>query len=247
MARFKLTVEYDGTGFAGWQAQHGRDSIQSMLAEAVFKLTGESPIVIAAGRTDAGVHALGQVVHVDIAKTMKPFNVMQGINFHLCNVTSQIIVTAAEEMPDTFHARFSAVKRSYRYRIINRQARLAIDHNRAWQIHEKLDADAMHESAQILAGHHDFSSFRSSECQSKNPFKTLDRIEVSRNGHEIALYVESRSFLHHQVRNMVGTLRLIGNGKWDGAELQKVLDARDRTKAGATAPACGLYFVNVSY
>lgn len=247
MPRFKLTVEYDGTGLAGWQRQKDRVSVQSLLEMAAEKLCGSFREVIGAGRTDAGVHATGQVAHVDIPREMNGYNVMHGLNFHLLEHSEQVIVTKAEQVPDDFHARFAATHRSYSYCIINRQARLALERNRAWHIHEKLDVPAMHAAAQLLVGHHDFSSFRSTECQSKSPIKTLDRLDVIRNGEVIHIMAESRSFLHHQVRNMVGTLRLIGNGKWQNHQITTLLAAKDRKLAGETAPAQGLTLTSVLY
>lgn len=247
MTRYKLTIEYDGTGLAGWQRQDDRESVQSLLGTAAGKLTGTPCDVVGAGRTDAGVHAVAQVAHLDIEREMSAYNVMQGLNYHLSPLTDKVIVLKAEPMPDDFHARFSAVGRAYCYRIINRQARVALDLNRAWHIHENLDADAMYAAAQALIGHHDFSTFRSSECQSKSPLKTLDRLDVTRSGEEIRIFAESRSFLHHQVRNMVGTLRLIGNGKWTKNDLVAALEAKDRKSGGETAPAQGLYLMHVHY
>ena len=247
MTRYKLTIEYDGTGLAGWQRQNDQPSVQEYLEEAVAKLTGKTHEMVAAGRTDAGVHAMAQVVHVDIDKEMTPYNIVHGINFHLLPLTEQVVAVHAEPVADDFHARFSATSRSYFYRIINRSARLGIARNRAWHIPEALDTKAMHAAAQLLVGHHDFTTFRSSICQAKSPIKTIDKLSVERVGEEIHVYTQSRSFLHHQVRNMVGTLRFIGNGKWTEKDLQEALDAKDRKRGGETAPACGLYFLNVTY
>ena len=247
MRRFKLTIEYDGTGLAGWQKQKDRPSIQGYLETAVEKLSGRFQDVTAAGRTDAGVHATGQVAHVDIDRNMGGYHVMHGINYHLQPLTSQIAVVAAEEAAPDFHARFDAKSRSYFYRIVNRQARLALDLTRAWHLSEPLNAQAMHEAAQLLLGHHDFTTFRSSICQAKSAFKTMDRLDVSRAGDEIHIQVQARSFLHNQVRNLVGTLRLIGNAKWDGGDLLDALAAKDRKAGGETAPPQGLYFTTVAY
>jgi len=247
MPRFKLTIEYDGTGLAGWQRQTDRASVQSLLEDAAEKLAGARCEVVGAGRTDAGVHAAGQVAHVDIPKPLSPYNVMQGLNYHLEPLTSQVAVVKAEEAPDDFHARFSATGRGYRYRIVNRQARLALDLNRAWHIPEKLDAQRMHDAAQGLLGHHDFSSFRSSICQSKSPMKTLERLDVTQDGEDITIHARARSFLHHQVRNMAGSLRMIGNGKWPPHRLKELLEAKDRTQAGETAPPQGLCLTRVWY
>jgi tRNA pseudouridine38-40 synthase len=247
MPRFKLTIEYDGTGLAGWQRQDDRASVESLLTEAAQKLAGAPCEVVGAGRTDAGVHAVAQVAHVDIPREMNPYNVMHAFNYHLAPLTDKVIVFKAEVVPDDFHARFHATARMYYYRIINRSARIALDLNRAWHIHEALDSDAMQEAAQLLIGHHDFTTFRSSECQSKSPVKTLDRLDVTREGEEIRIYTRSRSFLHHQVRNMVGSLRLVGNGKWKQKDLNTALLAKDRKCGGETAPAQGLYLEKVLY
>lgn len=247
MPRFKLTIEYDGTGLAGWQKQKDAVSVQSLLEAACEKLTGTYQEITGAGRTDAGVHALAQVAHVDIVRDLDSYNIMHGINFHLQPLTSQIVVLAAEPVNDDFHARFSATARSYRYHIINRSARLALEQNRAWHIPEALDAKAMHEAAQTLLGQHDFTTFRSTMCQSKSPLKTLDKLDVVRAGEDIFIETKARSFLHNQVRNMVGSLRLIGNGKWSRQDLRKALEAKDRKMGGETAPPQGLSLVGVSY
>lgn len=247
MPRYKLTIEYDGTRLAGWQKQPDRPSIQGCLEAAAEQINGTTTEVFGAGRTDAGVHALAQVAHVDLAKAIKPYSVMQAFNYHLLPLTQQIVVIAAEEVPDTFQARFSATGRSYWYRIINRRARLAIAQHRAWHIPEALDATAMHKAAQLLLGHHDFTTFRSTECQAASPLKTLDKLDVIQQGDEIHVLASARSFLHHQVRNMVGTLRLIGNGKWSGDDLVGALQAKNRTAGGETAPAEGLYLTEVRY
>lgn len=247
MPRYKLTIEYDGTNLMGWQKQNDVPTVQGYLEQAVEKFAGLYREVTAAGRTDAGVHALAQVAHVDIGRDVTAYSVMHGINFHLLPLTQQIIITAAEEVNDEFHARFSAIKRTYFYRIINRSARLALHEQRAWHVPELLDADAMQEAAKILLGNHDFTTFRSTMCQSRSPIKTLDKLEVRRDGEEIHIHTEARSFLHNQVRNMVGTLRLIGNRKWNGSDLHSALAAKDRTKGGETAPPQGLYLVSVTY
>ncbi len=247
MARFKLTVEYDGTGISGWQRQNDQMSVQEYLETALQKLSGEHTKIIAAGRTDSGVHAVAQVVHADIQKEITPYNVMHGINFYLSQLTPQIIIRKAELVDDSFHARFSATGRSYFYRIINRQARLALAANRAWHIPELLDAKLMHEAAQILIGDHDFTTFRSTQCQSLSPLKTLERLDVIREGEEIHVTTSARSFLHHQVRNMVGSLRLIGNKKWTISDLKSALEAKDRRRGGEMAPAQGLYLMEVQY
>jgi len=245
MPRYKLTLEYDGTGLAGWQRQPDRLSVQELLEEAIFLFCGERTETHAAGRTDAGVHARAMVVHVDISKEHKEFSVQQGINHHL--MPHPISILQAEKVPDDFHARYSAKERSYLYRIVNRSARIALDYKRVWHIPEPLDAEAMHEAAQSLVGHYDFSTFRDSECQAASALKTLDELRVTRIGEEIQIRTRARSFLHHQVRNMVGSLRLVGNGKWKTKDLETARDAADRTKGGETAPAHGLYFMGVKY
>lgn len=245
MPRFKLTLEYDGTPFQGWQRQDNGPSVQETLENAVFALTGEQSLVQGAGRTDSGVHALAQVAHVDISKDFPADTVRDALNHHVR--PHPISVLVAEIADDEFHARFSATGRAYLYRILNRRAAPALDEGRVWWQASPLDASAMHEAAQELLGHHDFSTFRASECQAKSPEKTLDRLEVSRAGDEIHIVVEARSFLHHQVRNIAGTLQLVGSGKWGRRDVARALEARDRTAGGPTAPAHGLYLTRVEY
>ncbi len=245
MTRFKLTIEYDGGGFVGWQRQDNGPSIQQSLEEAVFRITGETVLVQGAGRTDAGVHALGQVAHVDVAKEIEAEKLKDAINYHL--KPAPIAVLSSEIAPEDFHARFSATGRAYLYRIVNRRAPLTIDHGHAWLVNAALDSGAMHDAAQVLLGKHDFSTFRASLCQAQSPVKTLDRLSIHRVGEEIQLIAEARSFLHHMVRNIVGTLRLVGEGKWSKEDLQAALEAKDRTKGGPTAPPDGLYLTRVSY
>ena len=245
MPRYKLTLEYDGTPFVGWQRQENGPSVAGALAEAIGRFAGERPDVTGAGRTDAGVHALGQVVHVDLAKDWDGDIVRDALNAHLR--PQPIAVIAAERASDDFHARFSATARHYRYRIVSRRADLALDRERAWRIAKRLDADAMHAAAQTLVGHHDFTTFRSAECQAKSPLKTLDRLDVAREGEEIRIEASARSFLHHQVRSMVGSLALVGEGRWSADDLSKALAAKDRAACGPVAPAHGLYLVRVDY
>ncbi len=245
MPRYKLIIEYDGTPFVGWQRQSEGVSIQQVLEDAVEKFCGERATVYGAGRTDAGVHALAQAAHLDLARPADPFRIMEAVNFHL--KPHPVAVLECREAPADFHARFSAVERRYRYRIANRRAPLTLDRNRAWRVTVPLDAAAMHAAAQLLVGRHDFTSFRAADCQADSPVKTLDALDVTRLGEEIEVAARARSFLHHQVRNMVGTLKLVGEGKWSAGDVAKALAARDRAAAGATAPAEGLYLVAVKY
>jgi tRNA pseudouridine38-40 synthase len=245
VTRFKLTLEYDGGAFVGWQRQDNGPSVQQALEEAVVKFCGETVQTVAAGRTDAGVHARGQVVHVDLAKATTPEQVRDALNFHL--KPAPVSILAAEVAAVDFHARFSAKARLYRYRIVNRRAPLAIDRGRAWLVGTPLDAAAMHDAAQLLVGHHDFTSFRAALCQAASPMKTLDVLEVTRAGEEVQIRARARSFLHHQVRNMVGTLKLVGEGRWSKDDVARALAARDRSAAGPTAPAEGLYLTEVWY
>ena len=245
MTRYKLTLEYDGRGFVGWQRQDNGPSVQAALEAAVKRFCGEAVTAHAAGRTDAGVHALAQVAHIDLDEETGADTLRDALNFHL--KPAAVAVLAAEAVADDFHARFSATERAYRYRIVNRRAPLALDRGRAWFVPVPLDAAAMHEAARALLGKHDFTSFRAGECQAKSPVKTLDALEVSRDGDEIRIEARARSFLHHQVRNMAGSLRLAGEGKWSRADMERALAARDRRAAGPTAPADGLYLVAVRY
>lgn len=249
MTRYKLTVEYDGRGLVGWQRQDNGLSVQQLLEEAGAKLTGHPVELVAAGRTDAGVHASGQVAHVDIDKDLTPDRVRDGLNFWLVKGTgsAQVAVVAAEQVSGEFHARFSAIGRRYCYRIVNRRAPLTFSRGLAWHVAKTLDAGAMHHAAQRLIGHHDFSSFRATECQAKSPLKTLDRLDVVRDGDEILIHAAARSFLHHQVRNMVGSLKWVGEGRWSADDLTAALEARDRRAGGPTAPPDGLSLTGVVY
>ena len=245
MPRYKLTIEYDGTPFVGWQMQGAGASVQSALAAAVAAFCGHAVKIAGAGRTDAGVHALGQVAHVDLAKDWRADRVRDAINAHLR--PHPVAVLAAEKVADDFDARFSAKKRHYLYRIVNRRADLALDRLRAWRIPRRLDAAAMQAAAQRLVGKHDFTTFRSTECQAKSPVKTLDALDVSRAGEEVLVQASARSFLHNQVRSMVGSLALVGDGKWSAQDLADALAARDRAACGPVAPPDGLYLVRVDY
>jgi tRNA pseudouridine38-40 synthase len=245
MPRYKLTIEYDGTPFVGWQVQDNGVSVQGVVAEAVFALAGERTIVAGAGRTDAGVHALGQVAHIDLGKNWDADTVRDALNAHLR--PHPVAVLTAERAADDFDARFSATKRHYLYRVINRRADLALDQQRAWRVPRPLDSSAMHKAAQNLVGRHDFTTFRSSERQAKSPVKTLDRLDVARDGDEVRVTAMARSFLHNQVRSMVGSLIHVGEGKWSAADLAAALAACDRTACGQVAPPQGLYLVRVEY
>jgi tRNA pseudouridine38-40 synthase len=245
MPRYKLTIEYDGTPFVGWQMQGVGASVQSVLTEALAGCCNHAVKVAGAGRTDAGVHALGQVAHVDLAKDWRADKLRDAMNAHLR--PHPVAVLAAEKVADDFDARFSARKRHYLYRIVNRRADLALERTRAWRVPRRLDADAMHAAAKALIGKHDFTAFRSTECQAKSPVKTLDRLDVTRRGDEVRIETSARSFLHNQVRSMVGSLVLVGDGKWSAADLTRVLAARNRAACGPVAPPEGLYLVSVDY
>lgn len=245
MPRYKLTIEYDGGPFVGWQRQDNGDSVQQGLEEAVTAFSGESPRVGGAGRTDAGVHATGQVAHVDLTRDWKPDVVRNAINAHLR--PQPIAVIAAEAVDAEFDARFSATGRHYLYRVIDRRAPLALDRGLAWHVTHRLDADAMHAAAQEFLGQHDFTTFRASQCQAKSPVKTLDAFSVTRAGDELRFVCSARSFLHNQVRSMVGSLKLVGEGKWSARDLAEALAAADRTRCGPVAPPDGLYLTKVDY
>ena len=245
MPRYKLTIEYDGTPYVGWQIQDNGPTIQGALTEAVFAFTGERVAVQGAGRTDAGVHALGQVAHIDLAKVWDADNVRDAMNFHLR--PQPVAVVTAEPVADNFDARFSATRRHYLYRIVNRRADLTLEQNRVWRVPRPLDTAAMHDAAQRLTGKHDFTTFRSTECQAASPVKTLDRLDVTRDGDDVRIIAAARSFLQHQVRSMVGSLVHVGEGKWSAADLAAALAARDRTRCGQVAPPHGLYLVRVEY
>ncbi|HEY6670385.1 MAG TPA: tRNA pseudouridine(38-40) synthase TruA [Methyloceanibacter sp.] len=245
MPRYKLTLEYDGTPFVGWQMQENGSSVQRRLAEAIEAFSGEDVMPRGAGRTDAGVHALGQVAHLDLAKAWPPDKIRDALNAQLR--PDPISVLLCEPAPEDFDARLSATARHYLYRIIDRRAPLALERDRAWGVFRSLDAEAMHEAAQGLVGNHDFTTFRSAECQAKSPAKTLDRLDVSRHGEIIRIEASARSFLHNQVRSMVGSLKLVGEGKWTARDLTQALQARDRGACGPVAPSCGLYLVKVDY
>jgi tRNA pseudouridine38-40 synthase len=243
--RYKLTIEYDGTPFLGWQMQERDPSVQGALGLAIKAFSGEHVSVQGAGRTDAGVHALGQVAHIDLSKAWETDTVRDALNAHLR--PHPIAILAAEIVPDAFDARFSAVQRHYRYRIVNRRPDLALERVRAWRVPRPLDSEAMHAAAQHLLGKHDFTTFRAVECQAKSPVKALDRLDVVRTGEEISVHASARSFLHHQVRSMVGSLVQVGEGKWSAQDLAGALAARSRALCGPVAPPDGLYLVRVDY
>jgi tRNA pseudouridine38-40 synthase len=245
VTRWRLTIEYDGGPFMGWQRQEHGPSVQQTLEQALAKMTGELPAFHAAGRTDAGVHALGMSAHVEIEKTLTPHRLREGLNALVR--PHPISVLSAEQVPDDWHARFSCVGRRYLYRMLNRRAPPALDRGRVWHVAVPLDVDAMAEGASHLVGRHDFTTFRSVQCQSDSPVKTLDRLDVSREGDEIQIRAAARSFLHRQVRSMVGCLALVGRGQWAPADIGKALEARDRAALGFNAPPHGLYFVEAIY
>lgn len=245
MPRYRLLLEYDGGGFRGWQRQATGPSVQSALEDALRICSGETVTVFAAGRTDAGVHALGQVAHVDLARTWQPERLAGALNFHLR--PAPVTVLAARGAPEGFHARFSCTSRTYLYRILNRRSPPALERGRVWHVPVLLNAEWMHVAAQALVGRHDFTSFRASECQSASPVKTMGGIHVARQGELIECRLQARSFLHHQVRNIIGTLKTVGEGKAPIGHVQEVLAACDRGAAGQTAPAEGLFFESAGF
>lgn len=245
MPRYKLTLEYDGTPFFGWQRQAEQLSVQEVLEAAILGFSGQHVTVQAAGRTDTGVHARGQVAHADLEKDWPEDTVRDALNAHLR--PHPVALLFAEKVPESFEARFSATARHYLYRIINRRADLALERNRAWQVAVPLNADAMHMAAQHLVGKHDFTTFRAAECQAQSAVKTLDHISVMRQADEIVITCSARSFLHHQVRSIVGSLKRVGEGRWPVTGIKSALEARDRSRCGPVAPACGLYLMRVDY
>jgi len=245
VTRFRLTVEYDGRPFMGWQRQAHGPSVQETIERAAELITGEKAAVHAAGRTDAGVHATGMVAHIEIEKTIAPFRLMEALNAR--TRPAPVAILACEVVPDDWHARFSCIGRRYIYRIVDRRAPLALDEGKAWRVAPPLDVEAMHEAAQRLVGLHDFTTFRSAHCQSASPVKTLDRLDVRRVSGGIEIEAAARSFLHHQVRSMVGCLALVGQGKWTPDDVTDALEAADRSQLGLNAPPDGLYFVEAGY
>tara|TARA_R110002110_G_scaffold92057_3_gene239609 strand:- start:3787 stop:4527 length:741 start_codon:yes stop_codon:yes gene_type:complete len=245
MPRYKLTIEYDGAPFVGWQAQTNGLSVQQVVEEGIRGFCGEDLKIYGAGRTDAGVHALGQVAHVDFARDIAPDTLRDAVNAHMR--PHPVAIVEVLPVPDSFEARFSAVRRHYMYRIVNRRAPLTLDRGQAWLVHKPLDADAMHIAAQALVGKHDFTTFRSVQCQAKSPVKTVDEISVSRYADDIEIICRARSFLHNQVRSFVGTLRMVGEGRWTARTVKKALAAKDRAACGPVAPPDGLYLLQVDY
>ncbi len=246
MPLYALTLEYDGAPFVGWQRQEEGLSVQQVMEEGAARLNGDAPVsVTGAGRTDAGVHATGQVAMLDLARDLPPDRLREALNFH--TRPHPVAVVRAALAPAGWHARFSAIRRGYRYRILNRRARPALDRGRVWHVQQALDAAAMRAAAQALLGRHDFSAFRAAACQARTPLRTLDRLEVARFGEEVVVTAEARSFLHHQVRNLVGTLVQVGMGRQGVGWPRAVLEGRDRSQAGPTAPAEGLVFTLVDY
>ncbi|RAI34884.1 tRNA pseudouridine(38-40) synthase TruA [Rhodoplanes serenus] len=245
MPRYKLSIEYDGAGFCGWQVQQNGVSVQGVLETAIAAFAGEAVTVKGAGRTDAGVHAVGQVAHVDLSREIDTDTIRDAANAHLR--PHRVAVLAAEPVADDFDARFSAKRRHYMYRIVNRRAPLALDEGRTFRVARPLDVPAMHAAAQRLVGKHDFTTFRAAECQAASPEKTLDVLDVDRSGDDVMVTAVARSFLHHQVRSMVGSLVLVGDGRWTADDLAAALAARDRSACGPVAPPDGLYLVAVEY
>ncbi len=245
MPRYRLTIEYDGGPFVGWQRQAEGASIQGALEDAIEKLSAERVTVTGAGRTDAGVHALGQVAHFDLEKDFEAGKVRDALNYYLR--PAPIVVLEAQAVDSEFHARFSATSRHYLFRILNRRSPPALEEGRVWHVSHRLDAEAMQAAAQYLVGQHDFTTFRAAECQAQSPVKTLDRLDVSRRADEIHIEASARSFLHHQIRSFAGTLKLVGEGKWQPRDVKAALEARDRSACGPVSPPDGLYLVRVGY
>jgi tRNA pseudouridine38-40 synthase len=245
MPRYRLSLEYDGAPFVGWQRQDNGPSVQGALEDAIEKLSGERVTVTGAGRTDAGVHALGQVAHFDLVKPFEPGKVRDALNYYLR--PDPVVVLDADAADGEFHARFSATARHYLFRILNRRSPPALEEGRVWHVSPGLDAEAMHAAAQFLVGQHDFTTFRAAECQAQSPVKTLDRLDVSRRADEIHIEASARSFLHHQIRSFAGSLKLVGEGKWTPRDVADALAAKNRARCGPVSPPDGLYLVRVVY
>lgn len=247
MPRYRLRIEYDGTPYVGWQRQDNGPSVQGAIEAAILSLTGETVSIRGAGRTDSGVHAMGQVAHADLSRQWKEHTLRNALNAHLGMAGERVAILDAAQVPDDFDARFSAVRRHYLYRIISRRAPLALEANRAWFVAKELDHAVMHAAGQALVGKHDFTTFRAAQCQANSPVRTIDRLEVTRSGELIEMRVSAQSFLHNQIRSFAGTLKLAGEGKWTVEDVRAALEARDRKACGPVAPPDGLYFMAVDY
>ena len=247
MPRFRMTIEYDGSAYVGWQRQENGPSVQGAVEKAILSLTGETVSIRGAGRTDSGVHASGQVAHADLTRSWKPATLRNALNAHLGQASEQVAIIDAVEVTPAFDARFSALRRHYLYRIISRPAPLALEAKRAWWVPKTLDHAAMHAAAQMLVGHHDFTTFRSTHCQANSPMRTIDRLDVTREGDLVEIRATAQSFLHNQIRSFAGTLKLVGEGKWTPDDVRAALEARDRKACGPVAPPDGLYFMQVDY
>jgi tRNA pseudouridine38-40 synthase len=247
MPRYRLRIEYDGTPYVGWQRQDNGPSVQGAIEAAILSLTRETVSIRGAGRTDSGVHAMGQVAHADLSRPWKEHTLRNALNAHLGMAGERVAILDAAEVPDDFDARFSAVKRHYLYRIISRRAPLALEANRAWFVAKELDHEAMHAAGQVLVGRHDFTTFRAAQCQANSPVRTIDRLDVTRSGELIEMRVSAQSFLHNQIRSFAGTLKLAGESKWTVEDVRAALEARDRKACGPVAPPDGLYFMAVDY
>jgi tRNA pseudouridine38-40 synthase len=247
MPRYRMVVEYDGTPYVGWQRQDNGPSVQSAIEGAILSLTGETVKIKGAGRTDSGVHAIGQVTHVDLSREWQPYKLRNAVNAHLAMAREAVSIIDVAAVSEDFDARFSAIRRHYLYRIISRKSRLALEYKRAWWVARDLDHEQMHAAAQTLVGRHDFTTFRSTHCQAKSPVRTLDRLDVTRNGDLIEIRATAQSFLHNQIRSFAGTLKLAGEGTMTPADVRAALEARDRKECGPVAPPEGLYFMQVDY
>ena len=247
MPRYRLRIEYDGTPYVGWQRQDNGPSVQGAIEAAILSLTGETVSIRGAGRTDSGVHAMGQVAHADLTRNWKEHTLRNALNAHLGMAGERVAILDAAEVPDDFDARFSAKKRHYLYRIISRKAPLALEASRAWFVAKDLDHEAMHAAGQVLVGRHDFTTFRAAQCQANSPVRTIDRLEVTRSGDLIEISVSAQSFLHNQIRSFAGTLKLAGEGKWTVDDVRTAREGRDRKACGPVAPPDGLYFMAVDY
>ncbi len=247
MPRFRMTIEYDGSNYVGWQRQDNGPSVQGAVEKAILALTREPGLIRGAGRTDSGVHARGQVAHVDLSRAWDPRTLRNALNAYLGQAGQQVSIIDAAEVPDDFDARFSALRRHYLYRIISRPSPLALEAKRAWWVSKPLDHEAMHAAAQMLVGYHDFTTFRSTHCQANSPWRTLDRLDVTRNGDVIEIRATAQSFLHNQIRSFAGTLKMAGDGRWTPDDVRAALEAKDRRACGPVAPPDGLYFMQVDY